>query len=130
LAHESGGAGAIWTIVPKGSDPSEGTATDDHDGSAPLVNSELGLKIQYTGTETSSFVIPPADINAQSGTWVVRAISGDLTAATTINGVSKTAKVPFDPGATEEGSWTCQGNAMTASYAGVGETNTLTRISS
>ena len=128
LAHESGGAGAIWTIIPKATDIAEGTATDDHNGSAPLINPEF--KIQYSGTETNSFTIPPADVNATSGTWSVRAVSADLEATTTIGATVKTSKVPFDPGVTEEGTWTCRGDAMTASYAGVGETNTLTRISS
>ena len=128
LAHESGGAGATWSLVPSSANPATGTATVDHDGSAPLVSSEVGISVQYSGTEVDSYSIPPAQINDSSGTWALRAVTGSVTAKTTFGGQTKTAPLPFDPGVTFDGSWTCQGDSMTTTYAGVGETTTLSRI--
>lgn len=130
LAGLSGGAGATWSVVPDGADPADAKLTVDHNGSGPLGNSSLGLTVQYSGEEVDTFSIPPAEMGASSGTWTGRAVSGSVTATTTIGGKSTTKALPFDPGLTFGGTWTCQGDAMTASYAGVGETNTLTRTGS
>jgi hypothetical protein len=123
-----GGAGATWAVVPDGANPADATVTVDHNGSAPLANPSLGLTVQYSGVEIDTLSIPPAEMNASSGTWTGKAVSGSVIATTTIGGKSTTKPLPFDPGVTFSGTWTCQGDAMKDSYAGVGETNTLTRI--
>jgi hypothetical protein len=126
LVDLRGGAGATWAIVPDSADPADATVTVDHNGSAPLASS--WLTVQYSGVEVDTFSIPPAEMNASSGTWTGKAVSGSVIATTTVGGKSTTKPLPFDPGASFSGTWTCQGDAMTDSYAGVGETNTLTRI--
>jgi hypothetical protein len=130
LAHLSGGAGTTWVLTPDGDNPAEGTTEVDYDGSQPLANSEMGLTVQYSGSEEDSFSIPPADLGASSGTWTVRAISGHVVATTNVGGQSKTAPLPFEPGVAFSGTWTCEGDDMDASYAGVGEVVSLTRVSS
>jgi hypothetical protein len=127
LAGLRGGAGATWAVVPDRTDPADAVLTVDHNGSAPLANNSIGLTVQYLGEEVDTFSVPPSEMNASSGSWTGRAVSGSVSAITTIGGKSTTKPLPFDPGLTFSGTWTCQGDAMTASYAGVGETITLTR---
>jgi hypothetical protein len=130
LVHLAGGAGTTWVLAPDGANPAEGTTEVDYDGSRPLANSELGMTVQYSGSEEDSFSIPPEDLTASSGTWTVKAVSGHVIATTTVGGQSKTAPLPFEPGFAFSGTWHCEGDDMDASYAGVGEVVSLTRVSS
>jgi hypothetical protein len=129
LARSSGGAGTTWALTPDGDNPAEGTIEVDYSGSKPLITYQIGLKVQYSGSEEDSFSIPPADLGASSGTWTVRAVSGHVVATTTFGGYSKTAPVPFDGGVPFSGTWTCEGDDMQATYAGVGAVYSLTRTS-
>jgi hypothetical protein len=129
LAHLSGGAGTTWVLTPEGDNPAEGTTEVDYSGSQPLANSQLGMTVQYSGSEEDGFSIPPADLGASSGTWTVSAISGHVVATTTVGGQSKTAPLPFEPGVAFSGTWTCEGDDMDATYSGVGEVVSLTRTS-
>ena len=117
--------GTTWELKPDGDNPAEGTTDVDYAGSQPLANSQLGLTVQYWGHEQDGFSIPPADLGASSGTWTVKAISGQVIATTTVGGQSKTAPLPFETGVAFSGTWTCQGDDMTATYAGVGEVVSL-----
>ena len=130
LVHLAGGAGTTWVLAPDGANPAEGTTEVDYDGSRPLANSELGMTVQYSGSEEDSFSIPPEDLTASSGTWTVKAVSGHVIATTTVGGQSKTAPLPFEPGFAFSGTWHCEGDDMDASYAGVSEVVSLTRVSS
>jgi len=129
LARSSGGAGTTWALTPDGDNPAEGTIQVDYSGSQPLITPQIGLKVQYSGSEEDSFSIPPADLGASSGTWTVRAVSGHVVATTTFGGQPKTAPVPFDGGVAFSGTWTCEGDDMEATYAGVGAVYSLTRTS-
>ncbi len=129
LAHLSGGAGTTWELSPDGDNLAEGTTEVDYTGSQPLANSQLGLTVQYSGSEQDSFSIPAADLAASAGTWTVKAVSGHVVATTTVGGQAKTAPLPFEAGVPFSGSWTCEGDDMDATYSGVGEVVSLTRIS-
>jgi hypothetical protein len=125
----SGGAGATWALSPNGN------AVMDYGGSAPLVNLSDGMKLLYRGVETDRVTFPPGTpTTATSGTWTAVALSSSVTAWVIIplrTGTTTMMKpVTFRAGATSQGNWTCKGNAMTTSYPGVGETVSLSRLSS
>ncbi|HXW79383.1 MAG TPA: hypothetical protein VEJ84_07775, partial [Acidimicrobiales bacterium] len=107
----NGGAGAIWTLR------ADGTATINHDGSAPLKESTDGftISVTYTGTETGNFTVP-TDTGTTSGTWTYTPESSSVLATTDIAGSTRTEPVPFDP-APQSGDWTCSGNTMTTSLS-------------
>jgi hypothetical protein len=117
----SGGAGAIWTLGRLG------ILTIDHFSSAPLTG-PYGLSITYSGEETERVTLP-SDPAATSGTWTATVLSGDVTSKTTVFGETRSGPLGQAPGYSASGLWTCNGNTMTTSYSGVGETVTLTRLS-
>ena len=118
LENASGGAGATWEIRPNG------TAVIIHDGSDPLINHDIGFSIKYAGTETESWKIVGKS-GPTSGTWDVVVLTGGVRATTNIGGVVRTRNIGSAPGYEASGSWSCHGDVMTASYAGVGESVTL-----
>jgi hypothetical protein len=125
LLGVSGGAGAHWALSP------DGNAVMDYGGSAPLVNPSDGMKLQYTGVETDRVTFPPGTpTTATSGTWTAIVLSSSVIATVTIGTLTKTEPVKSVPGTTAQGNWTCKGNDMTTSYPGVGETVSLSRLSS
>ena len=106
----------------------DGTATIDHAGSQPLVNTAQGISIQYVGDEIATLTLQ-ADPAAKSGTWQLQVLDGSVVAMTTIAGEGTTTKaLPIDKTQTFTGAWTCQGDTLSTDFPPIGEIVTLSRV--
>jgi hypothetical protein len=125
LPDERGLAGVKWTLT------SNGAWTGQFDGSTPLSDVGGSKVATYTGTSTATVQLPD-DSTATSGTWKMTGITGTITGTFSDGGVKA---YPYSTWgwAPETGTWSCQGNAMSVTYAestGSTATVTLTRIGS
>jgi hypothetical protein len=124
--HANGGANVTWTMT------AAGHLVTDWTGSSPIVSRypEYTVSSVFTGTATFSWTLP-SDASATSGTTIQRELSGAVNVVTTdtlTNPPTVTRTTSPVSGEAAPGTWTCQGNTMTASSSGSEEVITLTRI--